>query len=536
MSDPAAGQASAPAPAVLAPTPFARFALTPERRDLLRANVLVFLITFLVYWSLGPHATPYDYQLSQANNIIHGHLDMTEQYTRNLRVLERVLYDGTGFCLPVNDPRAPASYADNPDAPITANCKNYMQHSLGPALLMLPVAMIWDIDVGSSSSPIQPLISAIFGGLTALFAFAIVRHFTQDRRTQIALTALAVFGTTLWYTAATASVWYFAHTTAVFFVMASIYVTLVRRNALLAGALVGAAFMCRPTTILAGVFPLIAFADQWFVDDPARPRWRRFQLAQLIRLAIGVTPFIVLTAVLNYARFHSPVESGYTYSEEFHQLSLVGHWPYGVADPRYIPRHVQVFFEQMPNFGPNPPFVWPSWWGASMWVTTPAILLVPFIHLQRYRQVALVAVAGLGAACAFMLLRAVEQGLGHPGWGDDLVGTGFHLIPFWLLLGAALVAAVVERDRLVLAAWAAILAIGLADFTFAATGWSQFGYRYSLDFMPFLFLLVVIAVGRQLRWYHAVLIGASIVVNSWGVLWILQFAPAQLFGWTWVSF
>jgi hypothetical protein len=499
--------------------------------------VLVFLVTFVVYWALGPHSTPYDYQLSQANNILHGHLDMTEQYTRNLRVLERVLYDpAVGFCLPVNDPRAPDSYADDPNAPVTADCKNYMQHSLGPALLMLPVAMIWDIDVGSSASPIQPLISAIFGGLTALFAFAIVRHFTQDRRTQIALTALAVFGTTLWYTAASGSVWYFAHTTAVCFVMASIYATVVRRNALLAGALVGAAFMCRPTTILAGVFPLITFADQWFPADPERPLWRRIKLAPLVKLAVGVAPFLALTAVLNYARFHSPFESGYAYSEEFHQLSLVGHWPYGVADPRYIPRHVQVFFEQMPNFGPNPPFVWPSWWGAAMWVTTPAILLAPFIHLQRYRQVALVAAAALGAACAFMLLRAVEQGLGHIAWGDDLVGTGVHLIPFWVLLGAALAAALAARDRLVIGAWAATLAIGLADFTFAATGWSQFGYRYSLDFMPFLFLLIVIAVGRQLRWYHAVLIGAAVLVNLWGVLWILQFAPAQLFGWTWVGF
>jgi hypothetical protein len=68
-------------------------------------------VTFLVYWALG-RTGRYDFQLSQANNIIHGHLDMTEEYTRNLRVLERVLYDGQGFCLPVNDPRGPESYAD----------------------------------------------------------------------------------------------------------------------------------------------------------------------------------------------------------------------------------------------------------------------------------------------------------------------------------------------------------------------------------------------------------------------------------------
>ena len=31
-------------------------------------------------------------------------------------------------------------------------------------------------------------------------------------------------------------------------------------------------------------------------------------------------------------------------------------------------------------------------------------------------------------------------------------------------------------------------------------------------------------------------VGVAILVNMWGVLWIYQFAPQQLFGWTWVSF
>jgi hypothetical protein len=91
----------------------------------------------------------------------------------------------------------------------------------------------------------------------------------------------------------------------------------------------------------------------------------------------------------------------------------------------------------------------------------------------------------------------------------------------------------------VLACWAAILAIGLSDWTFAATGYAQFGYRYALDFMPFLFLLVVAAVGQKLQWHHVVLIGAAILVNLWGALWIFQFShmgPNGLFGWTWVSY
>jgi hypothetical protein len=509
------------------------FELTDDRRYLLKANVLIFLLTFVVYWALGPHQTAYDYQLSQANNIIHGHLDMTAEYTHNLSVLERVLYDGTGFCLPVNDPRGPESYADIVNPRITANCLNYMQHSMGPALLMLPLAFFFGLDVN------QTLISALIGALTALVAFAIARHYTEDRRTQFALTILVAFGTTFWYSAADGGVWHFAHATAFFFVMLSIWATVVRRSPLLAGLFVGAAFTCRPTTILAGVFPLIYFADEWLVTKRSVGLLQRIRPKPLIQLAVGVAPLVLLEAALNNARFGSPFESGYSFSEEFHQIHLAASWPHGIASILYIPLHVQAFFEQMPNVADKPPFIWPSWWGLATWVTTPAILLIPFIHLKRFRTAALIAGMALFAACSFMLFQALAHGFVDASWGNDIGQAGLQLLPFWVLIVAAVIGAALARDRLVLASWGAILAIAFLDFTFAATGYAQFGYRYSLDFMPFLFMLIVAAIGKRAQWYHLVLIGLGVVVNLWGVLWIFQFSrvpPDGLFGWTWISY
>jgi hypothetical protein len=510
-----------------------RYELTEERKYALRASVLVFLATFLIYWALGPHKTAYDFQLSQANNIVHGHLDMTAEYTRNLTILERVLYDGEGFCMPVNDPRGPASYEDVVNPRITANCKSYMQHSLGPALLLVPLVMVSGLDVN------QTLISAIIGGLAAVFAFAIVRHFVESRRTQIVLTILAAFGTTYWYAAADGGVWYFAHACAFFFVMASIWATVVRKSPLLAGALVGAAFMCRPTTIFAGIFPLIYFANDWLNSAPGVPLLQRINLKPLVKLALGVAPFVALAAALNYARFGNPFETGYTYSEQFHQIHLANSWPYGIASIKYMPLHVQAFFEQMPNVADQPPFIWPSWWSLATWVTTPAILLIPFIHLRRFRPVALIVGLGLFASCSFLIFRALVHGFADPTWGDDLYETGIHLLPFAVAIVAALIAALMARDRLVLAAWAAILVIALSNATFAATGYAQFGYRYTLDYMPFMLLLIFVAVGRRVQWYEAALIGAGVLVNLWGVLWIFQFSnvpPHGLFGWTWISY
>lgn len=499
------------------------------RRRLLGHSVALFLFTFFAYWLVGPMQTPYDFQLSQANNIVHGHLDMAPEYTHNLNVLERVLYDGQGFCLPLDDPRGeqPATLIENPR--ISADCRHYMQHSLGPAFLLVPLAVVFGLTVN------QTLVSAFIAALTALLVYGITRRFSDSLRTQLALTALAMFGTTLWYSGADGSVWHFAHTTAVLFTFGVIYATVVMRNPLLAGVLVGAAFMCRPTALLAGFFPLVAFSDRWLLAATTGVGLlRRLRLRPLIELAAGVAPFIVLAGTVNALRFGSPFETGYSYSEQIYQTYLASTYVYGIFDPRYIARHVAVFWEQMPRFADHGPFVWPSWAGLAMWVTSPPLFYGLFVHLRRYRAVALAIGAAVAAACAFLLASAVWSDLDLANFGPADVPLDLHQAPFWVLIAAALILAVTRRDRLVLACWAAIVPIVLANWLFAATGWAQFGYRYGLDFMPFLFLLVVVTV-RRLRWHHALLIGTAVLVNLWGVLWIFKFSPAALFGWTWVS-
>ena len=54
-------------------------------------------------------------------------------------------------------------------------------------------------------------------------------------------------------------------------------------------------------------------------------------------------------------------------------------------------------------------------------------------------------------------------------------------------------------------------------------GWVQFGYRFSLDFVPW--ALVLVALGMQrvraplALAFGGVLIAVSIAVNAWGVIW-----------------
>lgn len=78
------------------------------------------------------------------------------------------------------------------------------------------------------------------------------------------------------------------------------------------------------------------------------------------------------------------------------------------------------------------------------------------------------------------------------------------------------------KDPVTWWSWLAIICIAAVIFTNAATGWG-FGYRYAMDFYPFLFLLTVRGMGSNLKWYHKLLIIIGVIVNCWGVLAINKF-------------
>jgi hypothetical protein len=81
----------------------------------------------------------------------------------------------------------------------------------------------------------------------------------------------------------------------------------------------------------------------------------------------------------------------------------------------------------------------------------------------------------------------------------------------------------------------AVLLIGVVNLAHFSQGWVQFGYRFSNDFVPWALLLVAIGLDRiairasappswpitsRLLLVLAVgLVGLSVLVNFWGVVW-----------------
>lgn len=68
-------------------------------------------------------------------------------------------------------------------------------------------------------------------------------------------------------------------------------------------------------------------------------------------------------------------------------------------------------------------------------------------------------------------------------------------------------------------AWAAVGLLLVPLLTYYNTGWWQFGYRFSLDFMPVVILLIALGAGVRVSRVLRLLILFGVVMNLWGVTW-----------------
>lgn len=133
----------------------------------------------------------------------------------------------------------------------------------------------------------------------------------------------------------------------------------------------------------------------------------------------------------------------------------------GILHYSYIPHNLYTLFLSLPMVLPSAPFIQPSWNGLSILITTPAFVL---------------------------LLKSKFKD--------------------WEVRFAIL----------------ACLAIGGFVLMHGSNGFAQFGYRFAIDFYPFLFFLFIKRFENgppsKFAW---LLLFASVLVNTWGVLWINKF-------------
>jgi hypothetical protein len=257
----------------------------------------------------------------------------------------------------------------------------------------------------------------------------------------------------------------------------------------LAGLLFGLACTSRLT---------IVFGAPFFVLVGSGASWQRRALSA----AFGAGIPIVLLAVYNVVTTGHLLHPGYEYLyrlEAAYYTPLNYNLAWAIEDPRYLPQNFAIMFLNTPVFEPT---VVPSALGTGgPLCTTPGAvrgLFNPDCPLVLPRDTGMSVL--LTSPAYLLVLPALRWGYGH--------------------------------SRLVTGAALAVFVIAFINLMHFSQGWVQFGYRFSNDFVPWALLLVAIGLERLARrgrplWSMVaiVLIGLSVAVNLWGVVW------ANALGW-----
>lgn len=90
-----------------------------------------------------------------------------------------------------------------------------------------------------------------------------------------------------------------------------------------------------------------------------------------------------------------------------------------------------------------------------------------------------------------------------------------------------------RMKRLEIIAAATIVLVAIPHVLYAAVGFAQFGYRYSLDYFPMLAVLTVSGMGHHVGIRKWLVIGLSVFIAMWGPLFFFDTPLEDMLGFQW---
>jgi hypothetical protein len=382
-----------------------------------------------------------------------------------------------------------------------------------PAVFLLPFVALWGREADGQ------LIFAILAAVDVGLAWWMLGRLPVRRLVRVAVTLFFAFGTVFWYSAQLATTWYQAHILAVGLALLAVGIALgadplaavdeddlpdeegdlvadggsagvVARTTgpvrsgldtrqFLAGLLFGLACTSRLTMV---------FAAPFFLLVGGGGSWRRRGLSAGVGAAIPIGALLLYTLVSTGHFVHPGYQYLYELEAGFY-TNLGYHLDWAIEDPRYIPQNLAIMLFSTPAILPD---VYPAGLGNGQ-----PLCVDPG------------AVRGLfDAACPVALPRDTGMSL--------LLTSPLYLFAIPALRRYGI-------NRLVTGSALAILIITFVNLMHFSQGWVQFGYRFSLDFVPWALVLVALGMQRVRAplWLAiaGVLLAASIAVNLWGVVW-----------------
>lgn len=333
-----------------------------------------------------------------------------------------------------------------------------------PAIAMMPFVAIWHYWFN------DVLFTLIFAALNALLLFVLFSSFKKRGYVKkstpelLVLVFLYSFGTVAYFSSVRGEVWFTALVLGATMNLLYLFFATHLRSPFLAGLFLALGVATRVPLAFAFVY----FALQLFLHK--RP-WDRAGI--MLRLKQGVLFAIPLLAVggllmaYNYARFGSPFEFGHRYLMDGTRASIVDH---GLFSFWFLPRNLAAAFTNVPQFISHPPYVKITGHGLSLFATTPVLF---YLLWPRKEHV-------------------VESSRDH----------------YRISLHAIL--------------WITVACTAASGFFYQNTGWMQFGYRFAMDYLPALMVLLAMDGRRQSRLFYA-LVFVSFAVNLFGAITFNRF-------------
>jgi hypothetical protein len=328
-----------------------------------------------------------------------------------------------------------------------------------PAVLMLPGALLG----GRAGNDVLPtlLVAALCLPLLLMGLRRLNAAGLTDRSLaeQLWLCALLGFGTVFFFSAVQGRVWFTAHVVGVALALLYAWASIEAARPIIAGVALGLAAITR--TPMAFMFPLF-LCEAWRMTG-GKAAWTADRKAFVRQLARRLIPFaapVVIIAIIAGAYNYARFGSPTEFGHSYLAVMQQKQMEtYGLFSYHYLGRNLAVAMTLLPELSSQAPFVQISGHGLALWITTPVFLLLLW---PRTRQ-------------------PIHRAL-----------------------------------------WLTVAAVALPSLCYQNSGWVQFGYRFSLDYTPFLVLLLAVG-GRPLGRGTRALIALGIAINLFGAVTFARF-------------
>lgn len=283
---------------------------------------------------------------------------------------------------------------------------------------------------------IEDYLSFFITIITFIIIIKLSRNIGFNRKDSMYWALAFCVSTTYFFTSLVPNGWYFAHTVNSLLIFLLFYLFRHKKvNHLMIGILLGLILMTRlPSAIFALFFVIYIIFDS-SIDSKTKIR-------QLSKLCIPLIVFIIILGIYNLARFDDFFNQGYSLQNMVNSKLKLARDDYGVLGIRHLPGNLYYMFLSMPI----------------------PVFINDATHVLRF---------------PYMTFNP---------WGMSIFITSLWLFKIFTLK---------FRGRFEYLIISIVSLIALFILLFCGTGFWQIGYRYTLDFLPQLFFVFMIAYRRE---------------------------------------